>query len=263
MSWEKVEAWPGEAAGHGAFRGQAVPVVAKRGAPGPRERLRLFWRSTPEYSAHRYPRRVALTRDHIYVDRFDGERTRAPLGALCGRRLDRGFIVFGLADGEDLALLPRHGCRVEQGLEAQRRGVQMPEPVVTSAGLMAWPAVAAVCVVLAYGFGSDEGYQSMLEHLYAGAMLSDAALVAYLVIALLLFAAAAILVFPVRLRVDAVGAHRVRGLFPWLHSLEAPEEFHAVLIRWVRNQKHRGIVSLAVSLQRSGGGRPLTVDYIR
>ncbi|MBW2462740.1 MAG: hypothetical protein JRH11_13905 [Deltaproteobacteria bacterium] len=91
MSWEPIEEFPREnRGGGGAFRGQAMPVVARRRAPTLPERLRLLWHSTPELTYRRSVKRLVLTPGHLYVERFDGDRARVARGCIRGRRLDRG-----------------------------------------------------------------------------------------------------------------------------------------------------------------------------
>ena len=58
MGWETIEELPGARGDGGAFRGRAVPVLAERRGLSMGERLRLFWRSTPELPEGRAARRV-------------------------------------------------------------------------------------------------------------------------------------------------------------------------------------------------------------
>ncbi|RLB54979.1 MAG: hypothetical protein DRJ42_07530 [Deltaproteobacteria bacterium] len=264
MSWEPVEEFPGEnRGGGGAFRGQAMPVVARRRAPTLRERFRLLWHSTPELTYRRSAKRLLLTPGHLYVERFDGDRSRVARGSIRGRRLDRGRVVYGVVDGEDLALLPRGGCDVIAALEAQLRGDSEPTGSITKTeGHMLSVGVAVVAWVLAVQLYREVSFGDFLRRIARdGSHTSETALIVYGVAGLALFGVVVLLAVPVRTRIDAVGVHRARGIFPWLHTVEAPEDFRGVVVSKMRRTES-GIphIRLKVRLLRAGGGKPLDLE---
>ncbi len=264
MSWEPVEEFPGEnRGGGGAFRGQAMPVVARRRAPTLRERFRLLWHSTPELTYRRSAKRLLLTPGHLYVERFDGDRSRVARGSIRGRRLDRGRVVYGVVDGEDLALLPREGCDVVGALEAQLRGnSELTGSVTKTDGYGLSVAIAIVAWVIAGELYREVSLEDFLHRIAQyGNYTSETALTFYGVVGLAVFGLVVLLAAPVRTRIDAVGVHRARGIFPWLHTVEAPEEFRGVVVSKMRRTES-GIphIRLRVRLLRAGGGKALDLE---
>ena len=122
MSWESVDSLPGRAArdgGDGPFRRGSEPVLAHRPPPTPRERLTLWLRSTSDLPSERAAQELALTSSWLYARFADGSVRRVARDAIITRRSDRGRLIYGIHDGEDLALLPRPGCPVVESLDLE------------------------------------------------------------------------------------------------------------------------------------------------
>jgi len=265
MGWESVESLPGERrGGAGAFRGQAEPVVAERGAPSPRERLVLFWRSTPELTYRRSAKRLVLTPSYLYVERLDSDLSRVRRGALRGRRLDRGRVVYGIVDGEDLALLPRAGCEVTDALEAQLRGESEPlEPIAIRRGHEMSVMGFGAALACAWAVSEEYSMTRALSRIHDGYYTSEVVLSLYGVVALVSLGLAILLAAPVRIRIDAIGVHIARGIFPWLYTLVEPETLRIVVARPLGQRQRGGTSAWAVTLVRTDRKKRISVETFR
>jgi hypothetical protein len=246
MSWQPLEQMPdeaqaGSARGVGPFRQQAEPVVALRTGPTLRERARLFFGSTPDLPSARAGRRLLLTHEHLYVERADGTKERVRRADLRGRREERGRVIYGVRDGEDLALLERGYCPVMAALDQQLE--QQAEAVETHLGFVS----AAKRVAVAICLGAVLALR--LDRLGQGWHFVENPKQLLILIPIGLFLHALFL-RPERLRVDKLGLHRRFGVLPLFHENIDPEDIEEVV---VENHHLRGeLVGLQVTLVRRG-----------
>lgn len=221
MSWERFESWPGEGAG-GAFRGSSEPVLAQCGGLSLAQRVRLFWRSSPDLPAGRIAERVMLTAAHVYAQRRDGTRERAPREALVGMRRDGPVLVVGVLDAEDL-FVPWHArCPVEAALTEQlgRKG-----ELRWQHGRLAGAVTAFIAGAWSIDWLREHPPARAIDHIAQGMFTSDAVLYAGGGILVGLVALLGLLWIPAWVRVDATGVEVRRGLIPWLPFRRPPEDF--------------------------------------
>lgn len=230
MSWEEVDALPGTRAG-GAFRSGSEPVVAERLGLSGRERLRLYWRTTPELPAARAAEWVAVTPHHVYVQRRDKSRARMRLDQLQGERLERGLLVYGVPDDEDLLLAYRPSCEVQDVLAGAIRGTTSIAPWRVTRGVIA--TLIFTALFLGGGVVALMSYpvDGALEHIGRGFYTSERVLGTLGGFAALLAGVALFALAPSRWRVDAVGVTHTRGVFPWLPFTLPAERCRRAVIR--------------------------------
>ncbi|MCB9593956.1 MAG: hypothetical protein H6719_14580 [Sandaracinaceae bacterium] len=239
MSWETVEALPGATPTGGAFRAGAEPVVAERRGVGPLERARLFWFSDPDHPFARTVEHVVVTPRHVYVQRADGTRERASLEQLHGERLDRGRVIYGVRDGEDLLLPYRDACAVQVRLAAAVRGAEPAEPWRDRQWLWTSVVLAVLAEGLAAGLVQSYSLDDARRHLTIGLYTSETLLGFYAALGASAFGAFLFLWGPSRWRIDAVAVTRTRGVIPWLTFSLSPERVRrAVLGRMYAKPKH-------------------------
>lgn len=230
MSWETVEALPGAPAGD-AFRGSAEPVVAERRALTAGERLRLFWHSDPDHPFARAVSRVVVTPAHVYVERRDGSRARVPLAALHGERLERGRVVYGVKDGDDLLLPYRAACAVQDRLAAAVRGGEPVEPWRRSEALLTSASFAIVGLAVGVGLYLEYPLADALDRLGKGLYTAESVLGTLTALAAVALGAHALLWWPSRWRIDGVAVTRARGVVPWLSFSVPPERFRRAVVK--------------------------------
>ncbi len=259
MSWESITSMPGSGTASDPFRAQSEPVLARREGLTPRERASLFWRSTPELPSSRAARHLVMTPSHLYVERVDGSRQRVGLGALRGRRDVGGLLVYGIADGEDLALLPRAACPIIQALEAKRLGelsqgesatprINYMRDQYLAIGLAIPCALGAIYLLATYSL------DSMWDRIHHGLYTAEVVLGVVGGFASALLGLALLQCVPVRVQIDALGVLRTRGLVPWLQYLDPPETFTRVERKRVRFKNQTG-ASYNVLLRRREPGQ--------
>jgi len=257
MSWETVDSLPESHSSGSPYKGLAEPVVAKRMGLRAVEKLRLFWRSTPELPSKRAARSVVLTPSHLYVERADGSRERVRLEALKGLRVDGPRLVYGVLDGEDLALLIRAGCPVITELDARLRQARASE----LEPLVSW-RYRGVALFMASLFGSvgtflleEYSLEAMWDRIHMGLYTAEVVLGVVAGAAAMLAALLVLLFVPVRVQIDTLGVKRVRGIVPWLHYLDPPETFCAVRVdiqRLAGTRDNRTDLGFLVRLRRRG-----------
>jgi len=230
MGWESVEALPGGRAG-GAFRGGAEPVAAERRGISLVERARLFWYSTPEQPVGRTAQHVVVTPQHVYVKRLDGTQARVRLEELHGERLDRGRMIYGVHEDEDLLLVHRGTCAVQERLASLVGEGDTDRAWEQSSGLVAGPIFSIVGLCAGVGLLLTYPFARTYEHILIGLWTSETALGTYTGVACLLAAIAIFLVGPSRWQIDRVGLTRTRGVFPWFVFSVAPSEVRRMRIR--------------------------------
>lgn len=257
MSWETVDSLPDPHRAGSPYQSVAEPVVAKRVGLTWREKLTLFWRSTPELPSKRAAESVVLTPSHLYVERVDGSRQRVRLEALKGRRVDGPRLVYGVLDGEDLALLTRSGCSVITELEARFRQTTAskfaPLRLHQNRGL-AW-GLATVLAALGTFWLLEYSLEEMWDRIHQGLYTAEVVLGVVAGATSMLAALLVLLFVPMRIEVDTLGVRRVRGMLPWLHYLDEPEEFHQVRVDVIRLNGNGGVrreVGFVVRLRFKG-----------
>ncbi len=231
MSWEEVEALPSGRTG-GVFRGSAEPVVAQRNGATLRERVGLWWRSTPDHPSDRAARRIVLSSRYVYVERFDGTLGRVRLDQLHGERLHaKGLLLYGVRQAEDLMLPYRAGCEVQRHIASAVRGKTTEQPWCETHGLVGWVLLAAVLAALSaivfVEYDPAEGWARIREN---GMWTSESALGLYAGIGLIVLALLAFLWGPSRWRIDEVALTRTRGALPWMPFTLPPEAFRGTRI---------------------------------
>ena len=229
MGWEVVDELP-SARGSGAFRDGAEPIVVERSGITIAERARLLWHSSPELRAGRAAKRVVLTPQHVYVERLDGSRARVRHDALHGERLAGGRVIYGVTDDEDLLLVYRSTCALQDRLAALVRGGDAVEPWRVIRGLTL--GIVATCVAIATGIAMLLEYRlsDAMSHFARGQWTSEIALGTYAGFLLIALGVVIFLWGPSHWRVDAVTVTRTRGVIPWLPFSLPPERLRRVLI---------------------------------
>lgn len=230
-----MEALPGAAHG-GAFRGGAEPIVAERVGLRAVERLRLFWHSDPDHPFGRTAERVVVTPQHVYVVRRDGTKARVALDQLHGERLDRGRVIYGVRDGDDLLLSYRDDCAVQVRLAAAVRGADPVEPWRGSYGL--WSSI--VLSVMAWAVGGlvyvSHPIGEAIDRVSNGLYFAESVLGTLAAFGMLAFGTVVFLWAPSRWRIDAVAVTRARGVVPWLSFSVPPDRFRRAVLKdyWLR-----------------------------
>lgn len=250
MSWETVDSLPDLHPSGSPYQSLSEPVVAKRVGLRPFERLRLFWRSTPELPSKRAAASVMLTPSHLYVQRVDGSRQRVRVEALKGRRVEGPLVIYGVVEGEDLALVMRSACPVITELDARLRSTRASDlPPVVTWRHRAMTLFAAVPLVMAGAyFLAEYSLEAMWDRIHRGLYTAEVVLGVAAGAAAMLAALLVLLLVPVRIHVDTLGVRRVRGIVPWLPYLYPPETFRAVRVDVER-------------MKTKGGGR-LDLGYV-
>lgn len=230
MSWETVEALPGGSDG-GAFRGGAEPIVAQRIGLRPTERLRVFWHSDPDHPVARTGERVVVTPHYVYVHRKDGAKLRAPLDRLHGERLDRGRVIYGVKDGDDLLLPYRDRCEVQERLAAVVRGGEPVEPWRDTHNLVATLLFAIPALAVGVGLYVSYPIATALDRIAEGLYTAESVLGTAGAFGLLALGVFLFLWAPSRWRIDAVAVTRSRGVIPWLSFSVPPDRFRRAVIQ--------------------------------
>jgi hypothetical protein len=258
VSWEPFERWPDESTGH-AFRGASQPVLARRDGITLAERMRLFWRSSPDLPAQRVVAKARLTEQHVYVERRDGSRERVARSMLRGVRRDGPALVIGVREGEDVFLLERRSCALQSALIASAvHGGELR----FAQGVKECAILAAIAAAIAFGLFLEYGIGRPLVHLRIGLYTSETMLGFYGALLASGIGLLAMLWWPSRIRVDATGVERRRGLVPWLVFRRPPEDFAAVGTLTEHADPHRGanrVVAVRVSLELRQSARFGTV----
>lgn len=231
MGWEDVEALPGTSSGGGAFRDGAEPVVAQRIGLSLREKLRLFWHSTPDLPSARAAELIVVTQTYVYVRRVDKTRARVHLDELHGQRVERGLLVFGVAEDDDLLLAYRPSCPVQDRLMAALRKDADLEPWRESRGMIASAILTLASLGAGVGLLLSYPLERALEHIEIGLFTSESALGTYAGVAALFLALFLFFLGPSRWRVDAVGVTRTRGVLPWMPFTLPPERFRRAVLK--------------------------------
>ncbi|MEZ4327724.1 MAG: hypothetical protein R3B40_21075 [Polyangiales bacterium] len=261
MSWESVDALPATHTSGSPYHGAAEPVVARRGGPTALERVRQYFRSTPELPSSQAAREVVLTPNHVYVERMTGARQRVPLDALRGRRVDGPRVIYGIHAGEDLALLARPGCPVMAELDA--RVMRPGEPAETALTFRTARALglglATPALLLGLYFLTEYSLDEMWDRIHDGLYTAEVVLGVAAGFACVLVGLALLFTVPVTWRVDAVGVHRAHGILPWLHYHEPPEDFRAVHVQTLRSPERAPFAIEVRLLRRDEKRRELIV----
>ncbi len=257
MSWETVTSLPQSHSSGSPYQGQAEPVVAKRIGLRALERVRLFFRSTPELPSARAARSVVLTPNHLYVERMNGAVQRVRLDALKGRRLDGPLVVYGVDDGEDLALPARVGCPVMMALDTRHgeTGKSGLPPVVARRDMTMALVIASLFASVGTFLLAEYSLDEMWNRIHLGLYTAEVVLGVVGGAAAMLMALLVVQLVPIRIHIDTLGVRRVRGLVPWLHYLDPPETFRAVRLDPIRLTAQTGavqIVGYVVRLRRRG-----------
>lgn len=226
VSWEKTDEWPDGRTEGGAFRAAAEVIVARREAPTLRDRIRLWWHSTPDHPFGAIARRVVLTPSWLYCETRSGGRQRVHVEQVRGSRREAGRVIYAIADGDDLVIADRGGDALERALDerlgstGEWRSPAAYVPVVIFSFVMVSIALAAVA------YYRDEA----VEEIQRGLTTSESALGLYAglggVLLMLLF----ITFFPQRWVADSLGLTSVRGLFGWVRSTVPVERVAAVVV---------------------------------
>jgi hypothetical protein len=257
MSWETVTSLPQSHASGSPYQGQAEPVVAKRIGLRALERVRLFFRSTPELPSARAARSVVLTPNHLYVERVSGTIERVRLDALKGRRVDGPLVVYGVNDGEDLALPARAGCPVIAALDARHgeAGKGALPPVVVRRHVAMALFVASLLAAPGTFWLVEYSLDEMWDRIHRGLYTAEVVLGVVAGASAILGALLVLQLAPMRIHIDTLGVRRVRGLVPWLQYLEPPETFRSVRLDVVRYRLKSGATrdaGFVVRLRRRG-----------
>jgi hypothetical protein len=232
VSWEAFDAWPGEAS-QGPFRGAHEPVVATRVGLTARERSAAYWASSPDRPLARLATRVVLTNAYIYLERRDGSRGRVAREQIVGVRREGPFLVFGVAQAEDLLLPARAGCPVQAALFAGLPRVQGEGPgeLRSSSGVYTGAAFGVAGLLAIPFLLHDHPAASALAHLRAGLYTSETVLFVAGALLAFLLALFFLLWAPMRARIDPTGIEIARGVVPWLVFRREPEAFAWVDMR--------------------------------
>jgi hypothetical protein len=257
MSWETVTSLPQSHASGSPYQGQAEPVVAKRIGLRALERVRLFFRSTPELPSARAARSVVLTPNHLYVERMGGAIQRVRLDALKGRRVDGPLVVYGVNDGEDLALPARTGCPVIAALDTRHgeAGKSALPPVVVRRHVASSLFVASLLAAPGTFWLVEYSLDEMWDRIHRGLYTAEVVLGVVAGASAILGALLVLQLAPMRIHIDTLGVRRVRGLVPWLQYLEPPETFRSVRVDIVRHRAKSGRTvdsGVVVRLRRRG-----------
>lgn len=258
MSWDKTEDWPDGRTDGGAFRAAAEVIVASREAPTLRDRLRLWWHSTPDHPFGAIARRVVLTPHWLYVETRAGGRQRTHVDALRGSRREAGRVIYAVADGEDLVIADRGGDALERALD-EKVGTsgewRSPAAFVTVVISSLIALAVALSAILVYR-------EEALGEIRRGLTTSEAALGLYAglggVLVVLLF----ITFFPQRYVADSLGITSVRGLFGWVRSTVPVERVSGVVVnRFTRRdrQANRSYVHHVVEIVLDNPPRRLRI----
>lgn len=256
MSWESVDALPAAQPAGSPYQGASQPIVARRARLSAWERARLFWRSTPELPSARAAREVVLTPNHLYVQRVDGTHQRVALEALHGRRYTGPLVVYGVVDGEDLALLLRRDCPVTAALDERFKSSEKAglAPVVFQEGHAVALGLAIVAALVATYLLTEYRIESMWDRLHRGLYTAEVVLGVVGGFTAALAALSFLLFVPVHWRIDTLGVHRARGFLPWLHYLDPPDSFRAAVVSTVRATES-GYTRHRVMLSRRAQGK--------
>ena len=123
VPWVEVEGLPDDdPAGPGAFRTAADmdPVVARRAAPSPLEKMLVWLASSPDRRMVDTPGEVVLTRENVFARFSEGATRRLPRASLrerSGPVDDDAVYVFGRRTR--LVMPHRDGCPVRAALDEQ------------------------------------------------------------------------------------------------------------------------------------------------
>lgn len=126
VSWELVPFWPGEGPTNASPSYRTAParpieVVAHRARAGSLHTILQWLVSSPDRPFRRMICEMAVTREHLYVRRRDGESQRLPLATLRGRRGGEDAIyVFGRST--EVLVGDRSECPVAKHLDERLRG---------------------------------------------------------------------------------------------------------------------------------------------
>lgn len=255
MSWESFESWPGGGGGGGAFRSAAEPVVAERRGLRGRERLRLFFKSSPDLPAARVAERAALTATYVYVERRDGSQERVRREQLRGVRRDGPVGVFGVVDAEDLFLPWREGDDLQDTLVRQLG--QRPA-WVSRVGIVPTLLLAVVLGFFDFVLFAEYPVATMRRHWSMGLTTSESSLGTYAAFGLALLILFFVLWLPSHLRIDETGLTRWRGVIPWMRFETPPEVFRRVRLETIYGRTKSGgrfLMGYAVELDTASPRR--------
>ena len=261
MSWESVDALPAAASAGSPYQGASQPIVARRTPLSAWERARLIWRSTPELPSARAAREVVLTPNHLYVRRVDGTHQRVALEALSGRRYTGPMVVYGVVDGEDLALLLRRDCAVTAALDERFKASEKVglAPIVFEEGHAVALALAIVAALLATYLLTEYRIESMWDRLHRGLYTAEVVLGVVGGFTAALAALLFLLFLPMHWRIDTLGVHRARGFLPWLHYHDPPDSFRAAVVSVIRTTQSGRTRYRVLLTRRSQDARDLWV----
>lgn len=210
MSWESFDRWPGEASDGGAFRGRSEPVLAKREGATFRDRWVLFWSHSPDHDSKRAARRLMLTSNYLYVQRFDHWKGRVPVAKLRGCRRMDGRLLFGVEGGEDLILMHRPDDELQTELLKQAGGSGQPWSNTH------YPQGAMVAAAFLFGVAVAQfrahPFAVVRDRWESGLYTAETCLGFYAAVLSVIAIAVLLLWVPSRISVDRLGVERARGM---------------------------------------------------
>jgi len=225
VSWEKTDEWPDGRTEGGAFRAAAEVIVAVREAPTLRDRIRLWWHSTPDHPFGAIARRVVLTPHWLYCETRAAGRQRVHIDQVRGSRREAGRVTYAIADGADLVIADRGGDALERALDEKAGTTGEWRSPAAFVPVLIFSAIGLAIALLATFQYRDEA----VEEIQHGMTTSEAALGLYAglggVCLVLLF----ITFFPQRWVADSLGLTSVRGLFGWVRSMVPVERIDRVI----------------------------------
>jgi hypothetical protein len=226
VSWEKTDEWPDGRTEGGAFRAAAEVIVARREAPTLRDRVRLWWHSTPDHPFGAIARRVVLTPGWLYCETRAGGRQRVHASQLRGSRREAGRVIYAIADGDDLVIADRGGDALERALD---------EKVGTTGEWRSPSAFVPVFIFSAIAlaislFATFQYRDEAIDRIERGLTTAESALGLYAGLGGVLLVLLFITFFPQRWIADSLGLTSVRGLFGWVRSTVPVERISGVIV---------------------------------
>ncbi len=186
-------------------------MLAKREGATFRDRWVLFWSHSPDHDSKRAARRLMLTSNYLYVQRFDHWKGRVPVAKLRGCRRMDGRLLFGVEGGEDLILMHRPGDEVQAELLKKAGGSGHPWTEIHH--FRESMIIAMFLVGLAFGMFGSYPLAEVRDRWASGLYTAEVCLGFYAAVLAVVAVAAIVLWVPSRIYVDRLGVERTRGLF--------------------------------------------------